>query len=157
MLPERSRHTNTDDIIQGDFPSRVVGAQVDDNLTTSADVHLYADPRTCYDNRPVLYADCEGFSGGEALPRSIQARKKAGSVFDAARKLRKAPPKPPRRGRQRNIAWATKDETRRQEFFVTELYPRVLYTFSDVVVFVLRTAKSVETQSSATTTPSIVC
>lgn len=33
---------------------------------------------------------------------------------------------------------------RKREFAVSQLYPRVLYTFSDVVVFVLRNPRAFE-------------
>lgn len=39
---------------------------------------------------------------------------------------------------QREITWATTPEKRTREFAVTNLYPRLLYTFSDIVVFVLK-------------------
>lgn len=45
------------------------------------------------------------------------------------------------KGRPRTIAWADNDMKRKREYTVTELYPRLLYTFSDAVVFVLRNAK----------------
>ncbi|KXL44953.1 hypothetical protein M433DRAFT_145584 [Acidomyces richmondensis BFW] len=38
----------------------------------------------------------------------------------------------------RSIQWANTDESRQCEYAVTALYPRLLYIFSDCVVFVLR-------------------
>lgn len=58
-----------------------------------------------------------------------------------------SPQKCEKLGRKRNkvsrkISWALGDkEKSKREFAVTELYPKVLYTFSDVVVFVLRNPK----------------
>ena len=37
----------------------------------------------------------------------------------------------------RKFAFADSDETRKREYTVREFYPRLLYTFSHVVVFVL--------------------
>ena len=80
---------------------------------------------------PILYADCEGFEGGEKTP--LGAR------------LRKRPISDPRliqpeyaQARSLPIEWANTEESRQREYAVKELYPRLLYTFSDVVVFVLR-------------------
>ena len=140
MLIERHKHKGLSIAEGGVYPSPVVGAEVDDTTPTSADVHLYADPQTFHERMPMLYADCEGFNGGEQVPKSAQSRKRTGS-FSGQTKLKKPSSKGAIKGRQRPIAWANDDEKRRREFFVTELYPRVLYTFSDVVVFVLRTAK----------------
>lgn len=39
--------------------------------------------------------------------------------------------------KQRKLGFAVDDESRKREFTVRELYPRLLYTFSHVVVFVL--------------------
>jgi hypothetical protein len=37
---------------------------------TSGDVHLYGDPKTIDSQYPLLFADCEGFYGGNSAPRS---------------------------------------------------------------------------------------
>ena len=106
------------------FPTPVVGS-VNDNVPVSAKVHLYADPETWMTKSPILYADCEGLEGGESAPRS-EAIKSHKRGFGAPRKL----------------PWATGNkEKSKREYAVTELYPRLLYTFSDVVIFVLRNAK----------------
>jgi hypothetical protein len=49
-------------------------------------------------------------------------------------------------GTKRLIEWIKQDglapeKQTRREFAVTEMYPRILYAFSDVIVFVLRNAK----------------
>ncbi|KAK8118120.1 uncharacterized protein PG998_006401 [Apiospora kogelbergensis] len=44
----------------------------------------------------------------------------------------------------RNIAWADVPERQKRGYAVLELYPRLLYTFSDVVVYVLRNARTFE-------------
>lgn len=120
------------------YPSPVVGSMANDKVPTSGDVHLYADPLTSSGPKPILFADCEGLEGGEAEPYGAQTRKRAA----AGNKLRKAQPQM-WKGRPRNIVWADNDMKRKREYTVTQLYPRLLYTFSDVIVFVLRNAKYV--------------
>ena len=46
-------------------------------------------------------------------------------------------------GRTKFLAWADSARTQSRQHSVRELYPRILYTFSDVVVFVLREARCV--------------
>lgn len=53
-----------------DYPALVPGL-MEDNIPTSGDVHLYADPGTDGAQFPILYADCEGMTGGESTPRAI--------------------------------------------------------------------------------------
>ena len=45
--------------------------------------------------------------------------------------------------RTRKIEWKGPGVKKTREFAVTELYPRVMYTFSDVVVFVLQNQRYV--------------
>jgi len=118
------------------FPSPVVGSPKDDQTPTSADVHLYADPATFFEWEPMLYADCEGLDAGEELPMGAEAKRTTRQ--EAERLVRKAFSST----RVRRIDWANTDQKCTRQFAVTELYPRLLYTFSDVVVFVLRIAKS---------------
>lgn len=118
------------------FKSPVVGSVKNDKSPTSGDVHLYVDPETAYGPLPLLYADCEGLEGGETAPMANQLR-------DAQRKsgqgLR-------RQGffstRPRALVYARKNsEATNREWAVRKVYPRLLYTFSDVVVFVLRNTR----------------
>ncbi len=134
------------------FSSPLVGS-VNDNIPVSADVHLYADPHTILTDRPILYADCEGMEGGESPPKNelyktrdrgdrasengLPHGKPSESVSQIREKLIKK-----RNKVSRKISWALDDKEKlKREFAVTELYPKVLYTFSDVVVFVLRNPK----------------
>lgn len=129
------------------FPSPVTGS-INDNVPTSGDVHLYSDPATYYSATPMLYADCEGLDGGENVPLGARYKRRDDAPPPAARssssrndpsfrkKIRKVA-----HSSQRDITWATTPETRKREYAVTQLYPRLLYTFSDVVVFVLRNPK----------------
>ena len=131
------------------FPSPVPGSVNDDNVPVSANVHLYADPESFLTDAPILYADCEGLEGGERAPKAeaFKSQERAlepgisrrGSLeTKVRRKLRK-------KGHRvaRNLSWATGKDKSKREYAVTELYPRLLYTFSDVVVFVLRNSKYV--------------
>lgn len=114
------------------WPSPIAGSVLHDSVPTSGDVNLYADPATHNDSLPILFADCEGFEGGERMPLgAMQSRR---SKEDATEKHLSHV--------SRTIEWANTDETRQREFAVAELYPRLLYTFSDVVVFVLRNPKT---------------
>lgn len=111
-------------------PSPVVGS-VNDNIPVSANVHLYADPQTISTKTPILFADCEGLEGGESVPKAEASR-----MRDIASELKR------RHRASRKLSWAMNDkEKSKREYAVTELYPRILYTFSDVVVFVLRNPK----------------
>lgn len=47
------------------------------------------------------------------------------------------------RGTTREVIWANDKEKRSRQFIVENLYPRLLYTFSDIVVLVMRNAKFV--------------
>jgi len=118
------------------FPAPVCGSRTDHKIPTSADVHLYADPDTFYGDKPLLFADCEGLNGGEEIP--IAKRKKLGREAIELLKLAGERTKG-------HLEWADPkagDPQRcTREFAVRELYPRLLYTFSDVVVFVSRNAK----------------
>jgi energy-coupling factor transporter ATP-binding protein EcfA2 len=131
-------------------PTPVVAAPGHDHTPTSADVHLYPDPSTCYGKFPILYADCEGLEGGENPPVGAQHR---GSATGRAR--HRTEPSTIKRhasvakvagGSQRIIKWASSPETRKRQYAVSELYPRLLYTFSDAVVFVLRNTRYAQRQ-----------
>jgi hypothetical protein len=129
------------------FSSPVTGS-INDNVPTSGDVHLYSDPITHISNQPMLYADCEGLDGGENVPRGARFKVRDDAAPPPPRshssnndphfrkKLRKVA-----HSSQRDLAWAIDPETQKREYAVTQLYPRLLYTFSDVVVFVLRNPK----------------
>ena len=124
------------------FPSPVVGAAGLD-LPTSGDVHLYSDPQTMWSNSPILYADCEGLEGGEREPLGARLTRKdknskVGRVDSFEKKVQKV-----YHTSEREITWADTNVKRSREYAVTHLYPRLLYTFSDVVVFVLRNPRSV--------------
>lgn len=148
MLIEQQRANGGRTAVQL-FPTPIPGSVTNDNIATSGDVHLYADPATYMGPIPLLYADCEGLEGGEQIP--IANRHREGTDKSHGRKHTDSPSHEGRKGVKkrfkmlretgRDIAWATSPETRKRQYAVTELYPRLLYTFSDVIVFVLQNAK----------------
>lgn len=122
----------------------VVGA-AGRNVPTSGDVHLYADPESSTLDHPLLYVDCEGLEGGERDPfaATVKSRNRNANQDHNAKKRTDSFTKRLRKrhhSSQREICWASPEKSSRQ-FLVTNLYPRVLYTFSDVVVFVLKEEK----------------
>ncbi|OTB11271.1 hypothetical protein K445DRAFT_359609 [Daldinia sp. EC12] len=108
-----------------------------DRISTTGDVHLYADPSTLYSSHPLLLVDCEGLSGGEAIPKQLRHHSQGPNVDSNNASAS-------RHCLTRKILWADTPHTQKREFTVSQLYPRILYTFSDVVVFVLRNPRSFE-------------
>ena len=117
------------------FGSPVVGSMKHDKSPTSGDVHLYADPETAYTRLPMLYADCEGLSGGEMEPAANKLRQKSKNPYTQGRQaLFKGQPRDFFPGNVNNKVGS-------RELAVKKVYPRLLYTFSDVIVFVLRNTR----------------
>ncbi|KAH7009972.1 hypothetical protein EDB80DRAFT_838977 [Ilyonectria destructans] len=110
---------------------------VGDNIPTTGDVHLYEDPGTHYAQKPILYADCEGMTGGENAPRGLACRE----MMESA----KRPGKSMGKKLRKKLAWADNPKMQSREYAVRILFPRILYTFSDVVVFVLREVRTFQT------------
>lgn len=108
-----------------------------DRISTTGDVHLYADPSTLYSSHPLLLVDCEGLSGGEAIPKQLRHHPQGSNSESNITSTN-------RHYLTRKILWADTPHTQKREFAVSQLYPRILYTFSDVVVFVLRNPRSFE-------------
>ncbi|KAK4169827.1 hypothetical protein QBC43DRAFT_225424 [Cladorrhinum sp. PSN259] len=147
LIGRAQAHTDNQHSYQHDpeFPVPVTG-RIHDNVATTGDVHLYSDPATYSQLRPLLYADCEGLSGGEKAPLGIKckemyvsAKAKAKTnthVARATKKLTKTKP----------LDWATSPESQKREYSVERLYPRILYTFSDVIVFVLREVRTFQSE-----------
>lgn len=108
-------------------------------------MHLYSDPQTSRSNTPILYADCEGLEGGEREPLGARLKRKelkpskVGRIGSFERKVQRL-----HHTSEREITWADTNAKRSREFAVTHLYPRLLYTFSDVVVFVLKNPRYAE-------------
>jgi energy-coupling factor transporter ATP-binding protein EcfA2 len=118
------------------FPSPVVGISGDDR-PTSEDVHLYLDPSTAVSEAPVLYADCEGLDGGEREPLGATYRRTRQSSTAQAQSSEESPFRA-RYSSERALVWTNSPDRRTRRFAVSNLYPRLLFTFSDVIVFVLR-------------------
>lgn len=119
------------------YATPVIGS-VGKDVPTSGDVHLYPDPRTVDSDNPILYADCEGLEGGEREPLGAWRKpkdrgSKIGRIGPSERDIPNI-----NHTSERQITWATTNAKRSRGFAVTHLYPRLLYTFSDVVVFVLK-------------------
>lgn len=125
------------------FPTPVVGAAGKD-LATSEDVHLYLDPDSSESQAPLLFADCEGLEGGEREPVGAslkrkaerQAKQEAASGGRRRRRLKHTS--------ERELLWADTPRKQSREYAVAHLYPRLLYTFSDVIVFVLKNPRVIE-------------
>ena len=129
-----------------EFPTPVVGG-LETTVPTSADIHLYGDPDSYFTQFPRIFADCEGLTGGEGEPMAMKAaegdgiraeirRKVVGYVDESSSSSRRVRAMT-EAARQRKLGFAIDDESRKREYTVRELYPRLLYTFSHVVVFVL--------------------
>ncbi|SMQ51120.1 unnamed protein product [Zymoseptoria tritici ST99CH_3D7] len=128
------------------FTTPVVGAHGRD-VPTSEDVHLYLDPDSCMSRSqtPLLFADCEGLDGGARDPVGAKARRqmrdqaKGDASAAGARRRRRMKPMS-----ERQLLWADSDSKKTREYAVANLYPRLLYTFSDVIVFVLKNPRTIE-------------
>lgn len=122
------------------FPTPVTGAAGRD-VSTSEDVHLYLDPDSSLSTQlraPLLFADCEGLEGGERDPVGAILKKKHEKALkgESGTAGRRQPGL--RHTSERELVWADTPKKRSREFAVAHLYPRLLYTFSDVIVFVLK-------------------
>ena len=119
------------------FPTPVVGASGAD-VPTSEDVHLYLDPCTAALEAPILLADCEGLEGGEREPLGAKFKKERRGIRNMRSQAEALSAWTPRVASCRELIWADNAKSRSREYAVKNLYPRLLYTFSDVIVFVLR-------------------
>lgn len=135
------------------FTVPVVG-RPQSTIPTSGDVHLYRDqildPTDI--SRPLFYADCEGFHGGNQEPaaRQLQHRIKLGFAnlaanFDEIRRWARIGFSYIRQGFRRPILAVVE-----REAAIQELFPRLLYNFSDVVVHVMLSAASRQMENHIT-------
>jgi energy-coupling factor transporter ATP-binding protein EcfA2 len=120
------------------FETPVVGAAGRD-VATSEDVHLYLDPDSSESQAPLLFADCEGLNGGERDPVGARLKKKMASSQKNNSDGRRKPTS------ERELVWADTAKKQSRDFAVAHLYPRLLYTFSDVIVFVMKNPRYVLT------------
>lgn len=146
----QDRQKNTQS--RGGFPSPIAGS-INSHSPTSGDVHLYADPGTYDKQLPRLYADCEGMDGGDKIPAGAhyqenvfppsKSNPRSGvngvkSTYGALKSTSTKKLQKSYKTVKRDLHWANTPDKCRREFSVKNLYPRVLYAFSDIVVFVLR-------------------
>ena len=117
-------------------------------------MHLYLDPHSRFETNPILFADCEGFKGGESsvaantAENSSDQRPTAAASDKDRNMLRELGVK----GKKRILKWAQRnaqgsEETSKRTFAIKEMYPQVFYAFSDVIVFVLTQPKYVRNRS----------
>ncbi|KAF8538719.1 acyl transferase/acyl hydrolase/lysophospholipase [Trichophaea hybrida] len=106
------------------FETPIQGNPMHLDTPTSGDVHLFQDPATSNTARPCLYADCEGLQGGNMDPIAIREENSltGKGIFSL-------------KGRRFPIKWANGVQ-RSRGWMVQSFYPRILFTFSDVVVYV---------------------
>jgi hypothetical protein len=97
----------------------------------------------------MLYADCEGLEGGEREPLGSRYRQPRQDVNDPRTALGPSLPLG-RYGSERELVWADTPLRRSRQFAVTHLYPRLLYTFSDTIVFVLKNPRQADLPMSTT-------
>jgi hypothetical protein len=129
------------------------------HMSTSGNIHLYIDPRTATHSTPLLYADSEGLRGVvnmSSITRSLEEASLSGTSGPTdyegaacgeeigADIIREHIPQPC--PEPRTIAWA-KGKHSDRGYIVDHLYPRFLYTFSDVVVFVTTDLKTRKTDT----------
>jgi hypothetical protein len=108
----------------------------------SGDVHLFSDPYTFGTVRPILYGDCEGLDGGN--------NPAVGSLSKKLADIRKKLPQEASHNadddwrvphyRTRDLEFAP-GEDRTQQWIVNNLYPTILFTYSDVVCFVTKNTR----------------
>ncbi|KAH8672607.1 hypothetical protein BGZ60DRAFT_563027 [Tricladium varicosporioides] len=136
------------------FPTPVPGTIENLGAPASADVHLYADPATLDSSAPLLFIDCEGLDGGNHAPEAAKLRqilsKHGKKLFQYMRDFTPAGPQPVHPGPELTGAGMSSlqrkqlSPTPTRKFCVEDLYPRMLYSFSDVVCFVTQQANTAE-------------
>lgn len=139
-----------DNDTDGGMAAPIVGSVNNQDTPTSGDVHLYSDPDSISTVTPILFADCEGLDGGEREPVSSKFKKQkqkfagVGKMSNFEKMVKRT-----QHTSERELLWADKPNKQSREFAVAHLYPRLLFTFSDVVVFVLREARLVSLFSTS--------
>ncbi|KAF8457056.1 hypothetical protein BDZ91DRAFT_509801 [Kalaharituber pfeilii] len=121
-----------------DFETPVVGEAEHAHLPTSSDVHVFIDPKSRGSERPIIYADCEGLHGGNQAPQAII------QIQEAKKQYRKRGLRAQGR-RLRSLRIANlRREQRCRGWVVTEFYPKILFTLSEVVCYVTRNLRTFE-------------
>ncbi|KAK3996362.1 hypothetical protein QBC44DRAFT_403535 [Cladorrhinum sp. PSN332] len=157
------------------YRAPVPGSPTDGFDSTSSDVHLFADPATLREEDPMLFVDCEGFSGTDTpVARKILSEASQSNTayhFDRQPSKRTGrdllsdhqcttlhridlewgkvlvPVTPPVEGpsSRRSRRSAGHVDIDSRKIVVRTLYPRLLYAFSDVVCFVTTNARAAQT------------
>ncbi|GAW20800.1 hypothetical protein ANO14919_103110 [Xylariales sp. No.14919] len=155
-----------------DYRVPVPGTDTDNFDSTSSDVHMFVDPRTSHTEYPCFFIDCEGFSGTDkpiARQLLLQAQQSQASPAVADGALRKSNTSKPAKEALAEHASTVSDKIDLQwgqlyspveampnfskkgnavvdsdtrHVVVKNLYPRLLYSFSDVVCFVTNNSRS---------------
>ncbi|KAI0973070.1 hypothetical protein F4678DRAFT_37931 [Xylaria arbuscula] len=155
-----------------DYRVPIPGADTDNFDSTSSDVHIFADPRTISTEYPCFFVDCEGFSGTDkpiARQLLLQAQQSQASQPYADGTLRKSNISKSAKETLAEHASTVSDritlkwgqlfspvdamssfskkgnavvDSNTRTVVVKSLYPRLLYSFSDVVCFVTNNSRS---------------
>ncbi|KAG0647770.1 hypothetical protein D0Z07_6642 [Hyphodiscus hymeniophilus] len=128
----------------GDFETPVVRSRNELVVPKSTDVHLYGDPTSMSSVHPILYAECEGFEevNNERIGFGTNISQDDKSSGFSWRRL-KSLGESKARGPGARVAQEVQSPSN-----FTNLHPRILYTFSDVVVFVERNPRDVTITSA---------
>ncbi|KAI5801210.1 hypothetical protein EDC01DRAFT_647235 [Geopyxis carbonaria] len=123
---------------------------------TSFNVHMYADESTLSARYPLVYADSEGLEGGNnpTASRLITAELNAEQETNSKTKTSKrrasvpgfghcAPISEDFFGAEKTII-KVDDPAVTREIYVDQIYPRILYSLSDVICFVTNTPNNPE-------------
>ena len=142
MIRVLTKIAATADINEALFPLPVPTSPESLGKPTSSDIHLYRDPETALEDFPIFFVDSEGLHAGEELPVSQRAVEKLGwhqKTFAAASQRA-----------AETLAWSQKalekvsairacfGVGKSRSSIVGEVFPKLLYTFSDVVCFIVR-------------------
>ncbi|KAI9781874.1 MAG: hypothetical protein M1839_005668 [Geoglossum umbratile] len=122
-------------VVTADCPVARSTRHTDFAKATTAGVHLYKDPFRGTEEEPLLFADCEGFSAGAAVPEALRAGAPTSESQDELDD----------RVQQRVIIKLS-SYARAPAAGIEDLYARFLYAFSDVVCFVTRTESEITMQ-----------
>ena len=146
-LIERPWLARSSDGQSGDGPKAAVPVigNISSTLPTSGDVHLYRDPKPPEKDigTPLFYADCEGFHGGEVPPSGSRAAQRAKDTEGSPRQLLDSIIQS---SKKFTLNLPDSMQGSKRESAVTQLFPLLLYNFSDVVVYVVHSgmAKTME-------------
>ncbi|KAK4141483.1 uncharacterized protein C8A04DRAFT_14074 [Dichotomopilus funicola] len=120
FLIARSENAQAEDLSEAPMAGATAGAVA--TLSTTGEVNLYKDPKSFGKTTPMFYGDCEGMIGTEPVAAQHQHEWS-------------------KNGRRYPVETSNGESVDRRTA-VTTIYPRFLYTFSDVVCYVTRNQKT---------------